>query len=127
MKMTDAPENFRFDLERIIDDFIFMCFFAGNDFLPRMPTLDIHEVHTFSFSILKYMNIVQDEVSCDSVFMLYVQGAIDLLMTVYKEQFKNIGGYLVDMQRVITPEFDYFIFYLVFYYTSHLLPGWHVP
>ena len=73
------------------------------------------------------MNIVQDEVSCDSVFMLYVQGAIDLLMTVYKEQFKNIGGYLVDMQRVITPEFDYFIFYLVFYYTSHLLPGWHVP
>ncbi|XP_022728715.1 LOW QUALITY PROTEIN: 5'-3' exoribonuclease 3-like [Durio zibethinus] len=74
MKMTDAPENFRFDLERIIDEFIFLCFFAGNDFLPRMPTLEIHE------------------------------GAIDLLMTVYKEQFKNIGGYLVDMERVITPD-----------------------
>ncbi|XP_052482353.1 5'-3' exoribonuclease 3 isoform X2 [Gossypium raimondii] len=70
MKIADVPQNITFDLERIIDDFIFMCFFVGNDFLPRMPSLDIHE------------------------------GAMDLLLTVYKQNFKNIGGYLVDMQRV---------------------------
>ena len=38
-----ATLRFAFDLERIIDDFIFMMVFIGNDFLPNLPGFNIND------------------------------------------------------------------------------------
>jgi 5'-3' exoribonuclease 2 len=61
---------FAFDLERVIDDFVFMCFFVGNDFLPHLPSLDIRE------------------------------GALDMILMLYKQLLPALDGFLTDAGEV---------------------------
>ncbi|KAG8089006.1 hypothetical protein GUJ93_ZPchr0011g28753 [Zizania palustris] len=58
------------DIERLIDDFVFILLLTGNDFVPQIPSLSIHE------------------------------GAVDLLIEVYKTSFNKMGGYIVDTDKV---------------------------
>lgn len=57
--------SFEFDIERLINDFVLVCSLIGNDFLPHLPALDVHE------------------------------GAIDLLLAIYKEQLPLCADYMV--------------------------------
>ncbi|XP_061668429.1 5'-3' exoribonuclease 2 [Syngnathoides biaculeatus] len=74
-ELTMASLPFPFEFERSIDDWVFMCFFVGNDFLPHLPSLEIRE------------------------------GAIDRLVKIYKDVVHKTGGYLtengyVNLERV---------------------------
>ncbi|KAM0500153.1 hypothetical protein ACHAP8_005293 [Fusarium lateritium] len=65
---------FRFDLERAVDDWIFMCCFVGNDFLPHLPALEIRE------------------------------HGIDTLTKIWKDNLPVMGGYVtkdghIDLER----------------------------
>ena len=67
--------DFPFDLERVIDDFILMAFFVGNDFLPNLPNLHINE------------------------------GALALMFKIYKTVLPKGGGYIneggvINMKRL---------------------------
>ena len=75
-KILEKTVPFLYDFERCIDDFVFMCFFVGNDFLPHLPSMDIRD------------------------------GAVDFLLECYKELLPSMGDYLtspggnVNLQQV---------------------------
>jgi len=62
--------KFEFNMERIIDDFIFLCFFIGNDFLPNL----------YSFSI--------------------ETGAMDYLFEFYKDCLPDLDGYITEQGKI---------------------------
>lgn len=69
----------KFDLERIIDDFVFFCFFIGNDFLPSLSALDISE------------------------------GSLDSMIDLYKELLPQMSDYITEAGQVFWDRAEPFI------------------
>lgn len=65
--------DFPFDFERVLDDFILLAFFIGNDFLPNLPNLHINE------------------------------GALSLMFRIYKTVLPRAGGYLNEHGTINIP------------------------
>lgn len=47
MDMMISNPGVNTDMERLIDDFVFICLFVGNDFLPNLPTFEVSKVKIF--------------------------------------------------------------------------------
>ncbi|EPY19043.1 5'-3' exoribonuclease 1 [Strigomonas culicis] len=63
-RLEQSGKKITFDLERVLDDFVFMCFFIGNDFLPTIPTLGINDG-----SMLTMLQIYVDHVLSKQLYM----------------------------------------------------------
>ena len=68
---TDTENKIEYDNIKLIDDFIFICYFLGNDFLPNIPSLDIR------------------------MYSKKLKNGIDLLIEVYTDIYKEYNNYIV--------------------------------
>ena len=77
--VKEKMKNIKFDLERIIDDFVFICFFVGNDFLPKVFGLDIRK------------------------------GYLDKLIDMYKEFLQSAQDYIIVDDKLNFKTFEVFV------------------
>ncbi|KAG5858799.1 flap endonuclease-like PIN domain-containing protein [Encephalitozoon hellem] len=58
----------RFSEERILNDWIFLCFLLGNDFVPSIPCLDIrfHSIETITEIMMKNFSETKSYITCSS-------------------------------------------------------------
>ena len=91
MKPVASQLKMPYDLERIIDDYVFLCIFVGNDFLPSLPLLDIREG-----AVTMLMNIYRRLLPTWSDYIIQPGGSINYLQvqSLMSEVFANEGNIL---------------------------------
>jgi len=75
----DVELPFELKLDRLIDDFVFICMLIGNDFLPHLPSLDIAD------------------------------GSLNLMMSTYKDLLPVMGGYLTHKVSIHRPRLEIYL------------------
>ncbi|KAM0456270.1 hypothetical protein ACHAPV_007212 [Trichoderma viride] len=90
--------KFQFDLERVIDDFILMAFFVGNDFLPNLPGLHINEGALANmFRIYKFV-LPQCEGYINENGVIHLDRLQRLLVELSKTELDNFEYEVSDQQ-----------------------------
>eukprot|EP00934_Nitzschia_sp_Nitz4_P006965 Nitzschia sp. Nitz4//scaffold141_size107518//35241//37253//NITZ4_004273-RA/size107518-processed-gene-0.107-mRNA-1//1//CDS//3329536279//6955//frame0 len=95
----------RFSLNRVVDDFVFMCMLVGNDFLPHCPHLSI-DSGGISFMLKRYMKLVT-----------------------------QWGGFLTDKEKIHPQRFEELLYHLASFEEKFFQirakkekePGWSLP
>lgn len=96
-------QEFEFDVDRVIDDIIFLCFFVGNDFLPSLSVLDIGEGSIdmiFDIYKEKVLPEIKDYITEDGVINwthaeCIIREFSTFELSVLKKRFEDI----MDMQK----------------------------
>lgn len=78
-RVTIEKVGIEYNLERVIDDIIFFCFFVGNDFLPSLSVLDIAEA------------------------------SVDTLFELYKDSLPEIKDYITENGLIYWDRAEYLI------------------
>lgn len=105
----DASPTVKYDRTRLINDFIFVCYFLGNDFVPHLPSLDIYifnkkiknglsllldtyarvllQKETYMIELDKATNKVTLSIDCMLMFMdILAQNEVIILKEMYKQR-----------------------------------------
>jgi len=77
--MSADTLGFEWEVERAVDDFVFMCMLVGNDFIPGMPHLSVED------------------------------GALDKMLRTYTDILPSLGGFLTHKETLHFGRFERFV------------------
>eukprot|EP01132_Coremiostelium_polycephalum_P001004 gene1004-1274_t len=82
LELRNESLEFGYDLERIIDDFVLIMIFFGNDFVPHLPFFEISK------------------------------SGLNKVMEIYKQVLPELGGYLTDGAHIDLDRLEIFLVHL---------------